>query len=82
MLRFPGQYYDQESGLHYNRHRYYDPETAQYLTPDPLGLEGGRRPQAYVENPNTSIDPACPDPQSPTTNLGVGGSNPSGRAIQ
>ena len=56
-LRFPGQYYDEESGLHYNRHRYYDPETAQYLTPDPLGLAGGVRPQSYVGNPNSWIDP-------------------------
>ncbi|KIF74362.1 hypothetical protein QR77_10970 [Streptomyces sp. 150FB] len=37
-LRFPGQYHDPETGLHYNFHRYYDPETARYLTPDPLGL--------------------------------------------
>ena len=56
-LRFPGQYYDEESGLHYNRHRYYDPETAQYLTPDPLGLGGGIRPQGYVGSPNLLIDP-------------------------
>ncbi|WP_050483075.1 RHS repeat-associated core domain-containing protein [Pseudomonas sp. Ant30-3] len=57
-LRFPGQYYDEESGLHYNRHRYYDPETAQYLSPDPLGLGGGVRPQGYVDNPNCWIDPS------------------------
>ncbi|MDP9536691.1 RHS repeat-associated core domain-containing protein [Pseudomonas protegens] len=56
-IRFPGQYYDEESGLHYNRHRYYDPETAQYLSPDPLGLGGGTRPQGYVDNPNSWIDP-------------------------
>ncbi|QQQ01322.1 RHS repeat-associated core domain-containing protein [Lysobacter enzymogenes] len=63
-IRFPGQYFDAESGLHYNRHRYYDPDTGQYLSPDPLGLEGGHRPQAYVGNPNGWIDPlglaACP----------------------
>ncbi len=40
-LRFAGQYADDESGLHYNRFRYYDNETGQYLTPDPLGLMGG-----------------------------------------
>ena len=56
-IRFPGQYYDAESGLHYNRHRYYDPDSAQYLSPDPLGLEGGFRPQGYVDNPNTHVDP-------------------------
>ncbi|GAA5013476.1 RHS repeat protein [Kitasatospora paranensis] len=40
-LRFPGQYFDPESRLHYNVHRYYDPETARYVSPDPLGLAPG-----------------------------------------
>ncbi|MGO4325408.1 RHS domain-containing protein, partial [Pseudomonas sp. KB_12] len=40
-LRFQGQYFDPESGLHYNRHRYYNPETGRYLTPDPSKLVGG-----------------------------------------
>ncbi|SET59057.1 RHS repeat-associated core domain-containing protein, partial [Thorsellia anophelis] len=56
-LRFPGQYLDNESGLHYNRHRYYDPNTAQYLTPDPIGLAGGFNPYGYVHNPTGWIDP-------------------------
>ncbi|MEK8142226.1 RHS repeat-associated core domain-containing protein [Streptomyces sp. M10(2022)] len=38
-LRFPGQYFDPETGLHYNVHRYYDPETACYVSADPLGLD-------------------------------------------
>ncbi|VAW78256.1 Rhs family protein, partial [hydrothermal vent metagenome] len=39
-LRFPGQYYDQETGLHYNYFRYYDPSTGRYITSDPLGVLG------------------------------------------
>ncbi|OMI34167.1 RHS/YD repeat-containing protein [Streptomyces sparsogenes DSM 40356] len=56
-LRFPGQYFDPESGLHYNRHRYYDPTTARYATPDPLGLTPAPNPAAYVPNPHLFIDP-------------------------
>ena len=49
--------YDAESGLHYNRYRYYDPQTGQYLSPDPIGLAGGLRTQGYVHNPNEWVDP-------------------------
>lgn len=56
-LRFPGQYNDPESGLHYNYFRYYDPETARYLTTDPLGLAPAPNPTSYVTNPLGSIDP-------------------------
>ncbi len=56
-IRFQGQYYDAESKLAYNWHRYYDASTARYLTPDPLGLAGGPNPYAYVDNPLSSIDP-------------------------
>ncbi|WP_261006281.1 RHS repeat-associated core domain-containing protein, partial [Yersinia aldovae] len=56
-LRFAGQYADAESGLHYNRFRYYDGETGQYLCPDPIGLLGGNNPYAYVPNPLSWVDP-------------------------
>ncbi|MGD9160247.1 MAG: RHS repeat-associated core domain-containing protein, partial [Desulfobacteraceae bacterium] len=52
------QYYDSETGLHYNYHRYYDPSTGRYLTPDPIGLSGGINLYTYVENnPINWIDP-------------------------
>ncbi len=57
-FRLPGQYYDSETGLHYNWHRYYDPDTGKYLTPDPIGLAGGINPFVYsYNNPINFIDP-------------------------
>ncbi|WP_025113388.1 RHS repeat-associated core domain-containing protein, partial [Pseudomonas sp. H1h] len=56
-LRFQGQYFDAESGLHYNRHRYYDPRLGQYLTPDPIKLAGGLNQYRYVPNPTGWVDP-------------------------
>ncbi|MFJ4680079.1 RHS repeat-associated core domain-containing protein [Kitasatospora sp. NPDC088783] len=56
-LRFPGQYFDPETRLHYNLNRYYDPETARYTSPDPLGLSPAPNPHAYVHNPHTWADP-------------------------
>ncbi|MBM4796383.1 RHS repeat protein [Streptomyces sioyaensis] len=56
-LRFPGQYFDPETQLHHNYFRTYDPETARYLTPDPLGLGPAPNPAAYVINPHTWSDP-------------------------
>lgn len=56
-IRFQGQWEDDESGLHYNNQRYYDPDAAQYLSPDPIGLRGGSRPHGYVANPAQTVDP-------------------------
>ncbi|MCF5481100.1 RHS repeat-associated core domain-containing protein, partial [Pseudomonas syringae] len=50
-LRFQGQYFDAETGLHYNRHRYYNPGTGRFLTPDPIKLAGGLNNYQYVPNP-------------------------------
>ncbi|HDR1023047.1 TPA: RHS repeat-associated core domain-containing protein, partial [Pasteurella multocida] len=55
--RFAGQYYDEESELHYNRFRYYSPETGQYLSHDPIGLLGGFNPYGYVFDPTGWVDP-------------------------
>ncbi|MDH2433999.1 polymorphic toxin type 47 domain-containing protein [Pokkaliibacter sp. MBI-7] len=56
-LRFQGQYYDGETGLHYNRHRYYHPGSGHYLTPDPIKLAGGLNHYQYVPNPVNWVDP-------------------------
>jgi RHS repeat-associated protein len=57
-FRFPGQYYDNETGLHFNYHRFYDPITGRYLTPDPIGQLGGIYLYTYaVNNPVNYIDP-------------------------
>jgi RHS repeat-associated protein len=69
-LRFPGQYHDPETGLHYNQQRYYDPVTGSYLTPDPLGLAPAPNPHAYVPNPLIQIDPLGLMPCGPESDIG------------
>lgn len=58
-FRFPGQYYDKETGFPCNYHRYYDPRTGRYLRPDPIGLQY-EEPDLYayvLNNPINAIDP-------------------------
>ena len=58
VLRYPGQQADEESGLFYNHHRYYDPNTGSYVQADPIGLQGGWHRFGYVEgNPLNLVDP-------------------------
>ena len=56
-LRFQGQYFDEETGLHYNRFRYYSPDTGQFINQDPIGLLGGINNYQYAPNPTGWIDP-------------------------
>ncbi|UGS89374.1 RHS domain-containing protein (plasmid) [Ralstonia wenshanensis] len=56
-IRFQGQYFDHETGLHYNRHRYYDPAVGRFISKDPIGLAGGIHAYQYARNPISSIDP-------------------------
>ncbi|HCM0126810.1 TPA: RHS repeat protein, partial [Escherichia coli] len=57
LIRLPGQQYDEESGLYYNRHRYYDPLQGRYITQDPIGLKGGWNFYQYPLNPVSGFDP-------------------------
>ncbi|MCU1749823.1 RHS repeat protein [Pseudomonas sp. 6D_7.1_Bac1] len=81
-LRFQGQYFDAESGLHYNRHRYYNPDIGRYLTPDPIKLAGGLNGYQYTPNPTGWVDPlglackSCPgdiDADGPFSEIVPGG---------
>lgn len=57
LIRLPGQQYDEETGLYYNRHRYYDALLGRYITQDPTGLRGGWNLYQYPLNPIEKIDP-------------------------
>ena len=57
VIRLPGQQYDEESGLYYNRHRYYNPGQGRYITQDPIGLKCGWNLYQYPLNPVQLIDP-------------------------
>ncbi len=57
LIRLLGQQYDEESGLYYNRHRYYDPLQGRYITQDPIGLKGGWNFYQYPLNPVINVDP-------------------------
>ena len=82
-LRFPGQFFDQATYLHYNYFRDYDPRTGRYLESDPIGLAGGVNTYAYAgSNPLTRIDPQglqevvipWDEPRTPPTEMAPPGS--------
>ncbi|MEV0975782.1 DUF6531 domain-containing protein [Streptomyces sp. NPDC049915] len=84
-LRFPGQYFDPETGLHQNYFRYYDPDTGRYCSQDPLGLAPADNPFSYPHNPSTWSDPFGLAPQcgevEPTPSNWVPDENYSPEAI-
>ena len=83
-IRFQGQYFDEETGLHYNRYRYYSPYVGRFVSKDPIGLLGGFNGYSYAPNPNSWIDPlglakkkqtnkandCCADPCESSINIG------------
>ncbi|MCL7930673.1 RHS repeat-associated core domain-containing protein [Halomonas llamarensis] len=82
-IRFQGQWHDEESGLYYNRHRYYDPQQGRYISQDPIGLRGGTNLYGYVTNPTGMVDPLGlfdrPGPIDQSGRKGTGRSNPYSR---
>ena len=73
-LRLAGQYFDAETNLHYNYHRYYDPQLGRYISQDPIGLAGGINGYVYVyNNPLGLIDPLGLDSLNVNLALGAGG---------
>ncbi|WP_437715671.1 DUF6531 domain-containing protein [Sorangium sp. So ce448] len=70
--RWPGQYEDDETGLHYNRFRYYDPSAGQYISRDPVGLLGGMNLFAYPLNPTRLSDPLGLMPWAWNSDSGMG----------
>jgi RHS repeat-associated protein len=77
-LRFPGQFFDQATYLHYNYFRDYDPRLGRYIESDPIGLAGGINTYAYARNaPTTNVDPSgldsSPQPTGTQANICLAG---------
>jgi len=82
--RFPGQYEDRETGLYYNRWRYYCPQTGAYARRDPIGLRGGLRAYGYVDDPLVALDPLGLTGEKPGVGCGAAGADlgPSDDALR
>jgi RHS repeat-associated protein len=78
-VRFQGQYYDDESGLHYNRFRYYDPDIGRFVSIDPIGLAGGANSYGYASNSINWVDPVglSPCKTSGPNGIDQAGGNPN-----
>ncbi len=82
-LRFPGHYHDAETGLFYNRYRYYSPELGRYLQSDPIGLKGGMNVYGYAGGaPLTKVDLIGHHPDQPEGNSATKGGNAAGTATE
>ena len=86
-LRFQGQYLDRDTGLHYNTFRFYDPDIGRFISPDPIGLEGGINLGSYSPNPIGWIDPwgwSCGELSSKARQVHnmAGGKVPDARSIR
>ena len=74
-IRFQGQYHDHETGLHYNRYRYYDPRVGRFVSKDPISYAGGLNLYAYAPNPTGWVDPLGlwkGQPRNPNGTFGKG----------
>src|SRR5262249_44690718 len=69
-VRFQGQWHDEETGLYYNRCRYYEPQVGRYISRDPIGFLGGMNLYSYPTNPVTWVDPLGLDTSSDAEILG------------
>ncbi|WP_262378094.1 RHS repeat-associated core domain-containing protein, partial [Pseudomonas sp. WS 5078] len=77
-IRFQGQYHDHETGLHYNRYRYYDPRAGRFISKDPISYAGGLNLYAYAPNPTGWVDALGLAKRGPKTN----GEGPHNQVIQ